>query len=52
MNKKLVKFIDNSDMDDNIKDFLKESLAIGDEKGRRNKKKYEKLVDKYAGVDK
>lgn len=52
MNKKLVKFIENSDMDENIKDFLMESLSIEERGERRSRKNYVELVEKYAEVDK
>ena len=49
MDEKLVKFIENSNIDSRIKNFLKESLEIENKDNRRYKKQYEKLVDRYVG---
>ena len=51
MNEKLVKFLENSEIDLDVKDFIMETLAIQDERNPRFIKKYEDLVDKYVGVD-
>ena len=49
MNEKLVEFIENSDIDLEIKEFLKESLEIEDDIDVKYKNQYEKLVNKYVG---
>ena len=49
MNKKLVEFIINSDIDSNIKKFIIESLAIEDDGHIRYVDEYKKLVNNYAG---
>jgi len=49
MNKKLVEFIVNSDIDSDIKEFIIESLAIEDNGHIRYVDKYKKLVDNYVG---
>lgn len=49
MNEKLVEFIENSDIDLEIKEFLKESLEIEEDIGVGYKNQYEKLVNKYVG---
>lgn len=49
MNKKLVKFIEGSDIDPDIKKFIIESLAIEDIHNIRYTERYEKLIHKYVG---
>ncbi len=49
MNKKLVKFIEGSDIDSDIKEFIIESLAIEDIRNIRYIEHYEKLIHKHVG---
>lgn len=49
MNEKLKKFIENSSIDSDIKEFIKESLTIEENENIRFKNQYEKLVNKYVG---